>query len=518
MHDVPVRGSERDLPAGFQESGPVDTEEQIDVTVVVRPQAKQISPEEVGRVPFTERSYPSREEYWNSQGSTAEDLKKVQDFAQKHHLNIVEVSAPRRSVILRGTAAHMSAAFSVKLKSYHGPDGKEYRIRTGPVFVPEELSAIVQTVLGLDNRPQAKSHFRIGQSQISSYTPPELAKLYDFPTKLDGTGECIGIIELGGGDTPNDLNDYFKSLGITAPKITTISVDGAANSPTGDPSGPDGEVMLDIEVAGSIAPGAKIAIYFAPNTDRGFHDALTTAIHDSQNKPSVISISCGSPENSWTAQAIQAFNQAFQDAAALGVTVCVAAGDGGSSDGESDGLAHVDFPASSPFALACGGTRLLSSGGKITSESVWNDGHGGGATGGGVSDLYPLPTWQNGANVPPSVNPDRHVGRGIPDVCGDADPATGYTVRVDGQPIVIGGTSAVAPLWAGLLAVINQQLGHSVGYVNPLAYEKIALSGALHDITSGNNGAYSAKVGWDACTGLGSPDGLKLLDAFAPGK
>jgi kumamolisin len=272
--------------------------------------------------------------------------------------------------------------------------------------------------------------------------------------------------------------------------------------------------MLDIEVAAAVAPKAVIAVYFAPNTDKGFLDAITLAIHDTVNKPSVISISWGSAEANWTAQAMKSYDQALQTAAALGVTVCCASGDSGSGDGEKDGKAHVDFPASSPFALGCGGTKLVASGTTISSETVWNENPNSSAGGGGVSDFFPVPTYQTKTGIPVSANPGRHAGRGVPDVAGDADPATGYQVRVDGQDFVIGGTSAVAPLWAGLIALMNQRLGHPVGFLNPLIYGSLAGKGVFRDITSGNNGAYSAKNGWDPCTGWGSPVGVELLRAF----
>jgi kumamolisin len=171
----------------------------------------------------------------------------------------------------------------------------------------------------------------------------------------------------------------------------------------------------------------------------------------------------------------------------------------------------VDFPASSPFALGCGGTKLVGSGTSITSETVWNENPTDSATGGGVSDFFDPPAYQNKAKVPPSKNPGERKGRGVPDVAGDADPATGYAVRVDGQALVIGGTSAVAPLWAGLVALLNQKLGHRVGFLNPLLYGSAVGTGSFRDITSGNNGAYPAKAGWDACTGWGTPVGTKLL-------
>ena len=266
--------------------------------------------------------------------------------------------------------------------------------------------------------------------------------------------------------------------------------------------------MLDIEVAGAIAPAAKIVVYFAPNTDQGFLDAITTAVHDSANQPSVISISWGSAESNWTSQAMTNFDDAFQAAAAIGVTVCAASGDNGSSDGVNDGKNHVDFPASSPFALGCGGTTLQASNEKIVSETVWNDLPSGGATGGGVSEVFPLPTWQAGFNVPaPAV---QGGGRGVPDVSGDADPNTGYNILVDGETAVFGGTSAVAPLWAGLVARINQKAGKPIGFLNPLIYRQGVEASGFHDVAKGNNGAFIAAKGWDPCTGLGTPDGVQL--------
>lgn len=275
--------------------------------------------------------------------------------------------------------------------------------------------------------------------------------------------------------------------------------------------------MLDIEVAGAIAPGARIVVYFAPNTDQGFLQAVQRAVHDHIHRPTIISISWGKPEAAWTRQSLTAFNQAFQAAAAMGVSICVATGDGGSSDRVPGRRAHVDFPSSSPFALACGGTSLHASGGEITSESVWNDGLGGGAGGGGVSDAFPRPAWQTNTGVPASVNPGQGTGRGSPDLAGSADEDMGYQVRIDGVNTVIGGTSAVAPLTAGLIALLNQSLGADIGYLNPILYSKLGKSGGFRDIVKGNNdmtgkvGGYKAHRGWDACTGFGSLNGKLLL-------
>ena len=216
-------------------------------------------------------------------------------------------------------------------------------------------------------------------------TPPQVAALYNFPSGVTGAGQTTAIIELGGGYSTADLQTYFGNLGVTEPNITAVSVDGGTNSPGSDA---DAEVMLDIQVAGSIAPGANIAVYFAPNTDQGFVDAITDAVHDTARKPSVISISWGAAEDSWTQQSQAAMNSALQDAATLGVTVTAAAGDNGSTDGVGDGSLHVDFPASSPYVLGCGGTTLQGSGSTISSEVVWNEiANNEGATGGGVVAL-----------------------------------------------------------------------------------------------------------------------------------
>jgi kumamolisin len=456
----------------------------------------------------------SRAQFKKHHSADPAAIKKIRTFAREFHLKVEPdpTAAARRTVQLTGTAAEIQKAFGVVLEQ-KTINGAEYRVREGAIHLPASLTGVVEAVLGLDNRPQAQPHFRVHAASAaapSSYTPPQVAQAYKFPAKASGAGQTIGIIELGGGYRQTDLTAYFKTLGLPAPGITAVSVNGGKNAPSSANSA-DGEVMLDIEVAASVAPGAKVAIYFTPNTSQGFIDAITTAVHDTTNKPSVISISWGGPESTWTQQTMKAIDAACQSAAALGVTITVAAGDNGSTDGGKGN--NVDFPASSPHVLACGGTKLDANGATIVSEVVWNElANKEGATGGGVSNVFALPSWQANAHVPaPSVSTG---GRGVPDVSGDADPMTGYTIRVDGETTVIGGTSAVAPLWAGLVAVANQQLGTQVGFIQPALYAAKAAS-AFNDITQGNNGAFSAGPGWDACTGLGSPIASKLIPLLA---
>jgi kumamolisin len=503
---IPFPGSQR-RPIGVR-VGDVPADEVVEISVILKPQVR-MAPHQGGPA-------IAREEFAARHGADPRVIDQVKAFAKEYNLTVTELAPERRTVKLKGTAGDMSKAFEVPFERFE-VEGTRYRARTGPIQVPEEMAGSLEAVLGLDNRPHVKPHFRRHgagapkphAAEAVSYSPRQVAQLYQFPLDVDGSGQTIGILELGGGYLPADLQTYFSSIGVNQPTVVPVSVDGGQNAPT-TPDSSDGEVLLDIEVAGAVAPGARIVVYFAPNTDSGFQDALTTAIHDPTNKPSVISISWGGPESTWTSQAMTAMDSAAQDAALLGVSICVAAGDDGSSDGVTDGQNHVDFPASSPNVLACGGTNLQSANGSITSETVWDDGAQGGATGGGFSVQFPAPSWQASAGVTPPAG----GGRGVPDVSGDADPESGYQVLVDGKSMVIGGTSAVAPLWSGLIALLNQKLGTPLGFLQPALYGLSSATQAFNDITQGSNGAFSAGSGWDACTGLGSPSGENLLAAL----
>jgi kumamolisin len=520
---VTLATSANPLPASAEKTGAVDPGQILTISVIVERKKPLDLAAMGGRV-------MSHEAFNQEYGADPADFEAVRRLAHAEGLTVDEASSslPRRTIVLKGPAAKMQQAFGVTLHSYqHGKAGKEgaakkhYHCYEGTLSVAAGHGLRIESVLGLDTRPIAKSHLRRlrkdGPGRIirasaagASYSPVEVAALYGFPAGLDGAGQMIGILELGGGYETSDITTFFQGLGLKPPSVVAVSVDGGTNVPGGDPTGADGEVALDIQVAGAVAPGAKIAVYFTPNTDQGFIDAITTAVHDTTNKPGVLSISWGGPESSWSAAARTSLDNACQSAAALGVTITVASGDNGSSDGGTGN--NVDFPASSPHVLACGGTRLTGSGAKIAAEVVWDDlTAGGGATGGGVSTVFALPSWQANASVPTVSGKS---GRGVPDVAGDASPESGYSVLVDGQQQVVGGTSAVAPLWAGLLTLVNQQRGAAgpVGFVNPTLY---ATPGALRDITSGNNGTYKAQAGWDACTGLGSPNGAAVAQALS---
>jgi kumamolisin len=529
MNTVQIAGSSRGAMRGAKALGAARPDERFEVTVRVRRSTPiPASALDGTRRPRT-RTYLTHTQHDSQHGAAAADTAKVEAFARANALAVVEVSAARRSVILSGTVAAFEKAFGVKLESFAHPRKGTFRGRSGPIHIPADLEGVVEGVFGLDNRPFARPHKARRRSsataQFPGFQPPQVAQFYSFPEGLDGTGQTIGIIELGGGFRPADLTAYFNQIGVPVPHVTAVSVDHGRNAPS-TPDSADGEVMLDIEVAASVAPKAKIVVYFtAGASDRDFLDAITTAVHDAANNPSVISISWGGPEEAATSSFQQQFDEVLQSAASLGVTVTVASGDSGAADegpNEWDGVAHADFPASSPFALACGGTRITVAGNAITAESTWNQNAADtqedsfGASGGGVSAVFPLPSYQQTAGVPVSVSTG-NPGRGVPDVSGDADPASGYLVRVDGQEFPIGGTSAVAPLWAGLIALCNQSLARRVGFINPILY---ANPSAFNDITSGSNRVgpnevgYDARPGWDACTGLGSPIGRKVLAAL----
>ena len=494
--DIP--GSQRPAPQGAP-SAPPDPQTPIEVSLYLKRPA--------GAEPDDREGLRRARE-----ASLQPAFQAVEAFAQSHGLTISEQDAARRLVKLQGPLSALEAAFGTKVGLFTAADGGAYRARAGSLSAPAEVTGHIEAVLGLDQRPIATSKLVKPKAQAveKAHLPNAVAEIYGFAsTAASGQGQCIALIELGGGVSEADTQAAFSAMGLAPPQVVAVPVSGGSNQP-GKDTGADGEVALDVQVAGAGAPGAKIAVYFAPNTDQGFVDAISQATHDSANAPSVMSISWGSAENGWTQQAVTAMTSALQDAAQLGLSVFVASGDNLASDGVDDGQAHVDFPASSPWAVGCGGTYLPGAAGD---ESVWNrEGSGGG---GGISTLFPPPDYQSGIDLPASVNAGAAAGRGVPDVSGDADPQSGYQVVVDGQTQVVGGTSAVAPLWAGLFAQINAGRAKPVGQPHAVLY---AHAEAFNDIVRGNNETkglgYKAGPGWDACTGLGTPKGAALLTLF----
>ena len=468
----------------------------------------------------------SSDEFVAKYGAAPDDFQKVSDFAKAQGLQVVETNAARRSVVVSGTAAQMSKAFAVTLGRYQHtivrgragkPQTESYRGRDGFIHVPKDLADIIVGVFGLDNRRITKRNGG-DPPNTTTISLATVRKLYNFPTN-SAAGQTVAILSETGYH-PADIRSSLGSL----PTITDVTVD-ASNDGSADP-----ETTQDICIAASAAPGAAIAAYFTLGSQQGWVDLIGRVVHPSAGDPvcSVLSssfyVADGDDAASLTGEGIStswltAVHQAFQDAAIMGVTICIASGDTGTESKLSDGKAHVQYPGSDPWVLAVGGTTI----GNVTATSfeewMWNDNWG--ATGGGISDFFnALPAYQADAGVPVSLN-DGHVGRGVPDVAANASPNSGYPITVGGEPFVANGTSAAAPLWAGLIAVINAALGENVGFVNPAIYAigSTAFRSIPGSPGPANNGfdgvaGYPAGPGWDACTGWGSINGTALLEAL----
>ena len=512
-----LEGSARSPMPGATRTGQADPDERASVSICLRRRPGAPALPDLSR-PDRLPVRLTRGEFAAVYGAGPADIAAVEAFAAEHGLAVQESSIARRTVVLAGTVAKLGAAFAVDLGRYQAGE-ISYRGHDGPVHLPDGLVPVVEGVLGLDNRPQGRPFLRFAPAPSAppappgslSFTPVDVANFYQFPDGPDATGQCIGLLEFGGGFHRTDIRAWFTALGQPEPDVVEVSIDGASNSPGDSPS--DAEPIADIDVAGAVAPGARIAVYFAPNNEQGTFDAVSTVIFDAANDPSVLSISWGGTEENYSKNAMDLISGMFHAAALLGITVLASSGDNGSGNDAGDHQAHVNYPASDPFVTACGGTTLLESGGAIFREDLWNDN---GVSGGGISGHFPVPVWQSAVAVPVSVN-DGHHGRGIPDIAGNADPSHGYSLIRNGQLTdPAGGTSVVAPLYAGLVAVLNARLNKRVGFLNPVLYG-LTSPGVLRDVTCcGDNATESApgypvSVGWDATTGLGSINGRRLL-------
>jgi hypothetical protein len=577
-----LAGSTRRVRKGASRAAAADPNETLHLSVYLRrpPNASPLlGQKDFAARPLARHRQLSRQQLADQHGATAHDIHAVTSFCADFGLTVEEVAPERRLVRVSGTVAQISKAFSVDLYNYESPKEK-YRGHEGPVHVPASLAGIVQGVFGLDNRSMARRAG--GGVGVGNVTPPQVAKAYNFPTNL-ATNQTVAVLEFSGptpaqfscGFAQSDIDGYISFLNTTTGTtlstiaVTPVPVDPSSTNPGDLPGGSatnfnidtdaDVEVALDLEIIVSLAQGAKVVAYFAPATEQGWVDAITQIVADATNHPDVLSISwgwaelesaqdidLGSPFSwpfEWTQAAFTQMTQAFQDAANIGMTVFVSAGDAGSDCNEDDGNAHVLYPASDPWVTSCGGTTIT--GLSPLQQDTWNDDaiDPGAATGGGISYLASKPSWQADANVPPSVNPDHHVGRGIPDVAGNADFNSGYLLFLygttsdklfitappldAGSPLgPVGGTSAVGPLYASLIARINASLNTRVGYLNPTLYE-LGTSGVFNDIndgvsnsvttaSGGTSPGYTSGPDWDACTGWGTIDGGALLSALQP--
>lgn len=527
-----LSGSARALPSDARRVGAPDPAEQIEVTVTLR------GPDLPGTAPVAAvdpAAFAAR------YGASQADADRVEQQLSALGLRVYDVSLPGRSLHAQGTPAQLTAAFGAQLDVYDSAEHGRFRGREGDLEVPAPLAGIVTGVFGLDDRRVARR--RAGATATApllpdALTPAAIEQRYSFP-RGDGAGQKIAVAEFDGAYLARDLQAYCHKYGRRMPTVTEVALSGSelltldgfqhmSEENQAAQLDASGEVMLDIEVVAGLCPGAAIDVYFAPFSEKGWVDLLN-AVTAATPAPVVLTISWGRAEDSpdWSPGAVQEINQRLQAAAMLGITVYVSAGDDGASDGAQDGTYHVDFPASSPWVLAVGGTMLE---GADQQEVAWwqTPGQrfvngvpvGGGATGGGVSGVFGRPGWQDVKVA--SLRPDGFDGRVIPDVAAIAGPP-GYDVFVLGQEIRVGGTSASTPLWAALLARIVSGLpaGEQRRFLTPLLYGNPSGGSpvgqvACHDITTGDNRSigltegYQAGDGFDAVTGWGTPDGAVL--------
>lgn len=528
--------------------------------------------ERAGALPH-ERTVLDEAERQRLHAADAEALEAARRFALDHGLRVVEASTLRHDLVVEGERDAVEAAFGVELHEVEHELHGRFRSHEGHVHLPGELHGRVAGVLGLHTvrrvRPLAAS------GPAAGHAPSELATRYRFPD-ASGAGERVAVLSFGGGFHDRDLDAFFATVEDgSRPDVRESGVDGARNEPLehgrlgafaealADPDqtlaslsdrfGPEDtaraimtiETTLDVQIASALAPGAEIDVYFTRNDARGFYMAVNAALGlattdeasgtaDRPRLPTAISVSWGESEAVW-GRDMAVMDAVLARARHADVTVCCASGDLGSWTRQEPGLpANVSFPASSPHALAVGGTSVPVIGTGIRAdERVWNGRFLGqrAASGGGVSGHFPRPDYQRRSPVPVAgrVDPgtwkdpergDDFEGRGLPDVAALADPAVGYRIVVGGREVVIGGTSAAAPLWAALVARLAERLGHPTGWLNPLLYRP-DLSRGLRSVRTGDNDVaggdvayFRAADGWDPCTGLGVPSGDELLRAL----
>lgn len=531
-----LQGSERRPSPSAKALGIANPNESFAITIVLRRRldgAPLPDHDFFLNTPPSQRQRMSSSEFAVLYGASNEDIDKVTKFVTAHHLTIIDTHAARRTVIVSGTVQQMESFFATRLERFehqivHGVTGQPtietYRGLDGFIHIPEDLEGIIVGVFGLDNRTVTKrnrsDHDEDDPPDTTPLTVPQVTSLYDFPD-LSASGQTIAIFSRGGYKM-DDIKMYFKRLGLDVPIVQDVNIDGATNTPN-----THRETTMDICVSASAAPGASVAVYFTPGGEKGWVDLIGRVVHPNFDDPvcSVLSSSYyrynGDDGDNANADFMSVVSGAFHDAAMQGVTVCVASGDKGSYSKIDDDNAHVQYPASDPWVLTVGGTTIGNVDGSSYDEYVWN--HRKGATGGGVSAFFPVPFYQRSATVPVSVNDNKSKGRGVPDAAANSSPKSGYAIPLDGVYEVGAGTSAAAPLWAGLIARINVAMGENVGYVNPALY---ALGSSVFNDIDGSKGptsnklkdydapGYPAKSGWDACTGWGSPKGSALLDGL----
>ena len=529
---------------------PAAPSEMLEITLLLRPRTALPELEHPLATGSGQRHHLTHAEMASRHGAHPHDLDLVRAFATDHQLHIGEIDLARRTVQLTGTISSIAEAFHTSLHhhtcTYTDHDESTFLSPATEPAIPPSLRHLVEAVLGLHTRPTARRHRTILAAPTHQpHSLRQLANAYDLPAQANCSTQTIGLIELGGGFHPHDINAFCQANHLPTPRISVVEVHGGRNAPAPtaaiqhmldcingqiklsddalqstsiEAAQATVEVTMDLAILAGLAPGAHLVLYFGTADEQGIYHALSRAIYDQTHRPDVLSISWGEAEPALSEAYLFAIDRLLLAASHLGITVCASSGDAGAHNNSPDHLPAVNFPASSPYCLACGGTNAhlkisapTSDAAEIMEEVAWNSTHFGfkGATGGGVSRYFPLPPWQQRAHVPRS--PFNKPGRGVPDVAGPADPRCGFEILMAGRSFTSAGTSAVAPLWAALLAHCNQSLGHRCGHIHDHLYHigHHQLAG-LRPVTTGHNDVYQAGPGWNPCTGFGTPSGKHL--------
>jgi kumamolisin len=535
------------VPEEASRVGWLDPDHRIDFTVVLAAKAPLPSihvPLSAFSVRENNKGHSSRHlthsELRHAYGAVAGAAELVESFARASKLEVLDSATQRRSIQLSGRAVDVGRAFKTRFEEFE-LKGHRFFGPAGPLDAPEEWNGVVEALLGLQGSRHAWPRCRSAvHGSRAAGRLHDLAQAYGFPANLDGSGETIGLIELGGGFYPEDIEQFCSRIGVPTPPITVVEIGSSTNRPASRRAIHEysdvvngtltlaakaeetasfiaaqctAEVTMDIEILAALAPAAHIVVYFSSGDEQGLYHAISRAVHDERHQPAILSVSWSMPEHALSQMEIDAIEGVLREAAQLGITVCGSSGDAGAQNGSKDGKASVNYPASSPYCLACGGTSGKIDQQSIAEEVVWNSTHYGikGASGGGVSERFHIPAWQESARIP--VGPGGKVGRGVPDVAGLADPRYGCEMLIADRTFTSSGTSAVAPLWAALIARLNQALGRRCGHLHPHVYQlgKERRPG-LRPVLKGDNGLYHAGEGWNACTGYGTPRGEELLE------
>jgi kumamolisin len=494
---VDVPNTHRDPWPGAQRSGAVDAEREIALTIWLRPKSGgAIDPtlvESIGRTPPRARSYRTRSELREQTDADEAERNAVEAFCRAQGMKVSR--AAWRCVVVSGPLGQLISVFGAEVDLYLDFNGHHFRHRRGPVRLPQSIARYVRGVFGFHQWPHST---RIAPHP-TGVTPPltaaDIAAHYGFRGGADGTGQTIGVLQLGGTFRVDDFRACMQWQGGSSTDPVEHRIDDAETQRETQTS-KDIELALDTQIVGTLAPGAKIVIYDAPNDERGFLDAIRDAVFDATHAPSVLSISFGWSEHVWTPVALELLSELTAAAALIGVTILCSSGDEGAHPDPQDGKLHTEAPACVPFVLACGGTVLDPA---SATETGWSN------SSGGFSRHFSVPAWQTVA-ADEAGRVQQRAGRGVPDVSAQQQP--GYPIVFDGAHHCALGTSAVAPMWAALIARVNERLGVNAGFFAPLLYANGAA--AHRDVLAGNNGAFDAHAGWNPVTGLGVPDATAL--------